>query len=112
MAPEYNLNIQARIPMALCAIHNFICQHDPTEGNLPEQENLIFNSEDPAYRTSLEDAKEDEGGGNVRQDEIAWGMWDDYQQIIAERGAQGAMDYFSDDEVDNNNSFSVHLENE
>jgi hypothetical protein len=31
LAPEYNLEIQARIPAALCAIHNFICIHDSDE---------------------------------------------------------------------------------
>ena len=34
IAPEYNLEIQARIPAALCAIHNFIQEHDPNEGEL------------------------------------------------------------------------------
>ena len=31
LAPEYTLHIQARIPAALCAIHNFIIKHDPAE---------------------------------------------------------------------------------
>ncbi|KIJ59008.1 hypothetical protein HYDPIDRAFT_72443, partial [Hydnomerulius pinastri MD-312] len=30
-APEYDLSIQVRIPTALCAIHNFICTHNPDE---------------------------------------------------------------------------------
>jgi hypothetical protein len=29
--PEYSMLTQARIPQALCVIHNFICIHDPTE---------------------------------------------------------------------------------
>jgi len=29
LAPEYSLEIQARIPAALAAIHNFIRSHDP-----------------------------------------------------------------------------------
>ncbi|KIN99020.1 hypothetical protein M404DRAFT_156333, partial [Pisolithus tinctorius Marx 270] len=28
LAPEYDINVQAQIPMALCALHNFICTHD------------------------------------------------------------------------------------
>ncbi|KIM56854.1 hypothetical protein SCLCIDRAFT_131712, partial [Scleroderma citrinum Foug A] len=31
LAPEYNIQIQACIPAALCAIHNFICIHDGDE---------------------------------------------------------------------------------
>ena len=29
--PEYSMEIQARIPPALCALHNFICRADPTD---------------------------------------------------------------------------------
>ena len=31
LAPEYDMDIQARVPPALCALHNFICQHDPSD---------------------------------------------------------------------------------
>ena len=31
LAPEYSLQIQARIPAALCAIHNFITILDPAD---------------------------------------------------------------------------------
>jgi len=30
---EYNMHIQARIPVALAAVHNFIHEHDPSEIN-------------------------------------------------------------------------------
>ena len=36
LLPEYNLMVQAYIPSALCVIHNFICHHDPGEGDLPQ----------------------------------------------------------------------------
>jgi hypothetical protein len=29
------MEIQAQIPAALCTMHNYICVHDPTNGNLP-----------------------------------------------------------------------------
>ena len=35
LAPEYSLEIQARIPAALCAVHNFIWVHDSNEGEHP-----------------------------------------------------------------------------
>ncbi|KIM59451.1 hypothetical protein SCLCIDRAFT_38540, partial [Scleroderma citrinum Foug A] len=31
LAPEYNIEIQAHIPAALCTIHNFIRIHDGDE---------------------------------------------------------------------------------
>jgi hypothetical protein len=90
IAPEYNLEIQARIPAALCAIHNFIQEHDPNEGELEEERN-VFN-----------EGLENEGGlpapevepvANLLQDQIAQDMWDQYQQLLAEREALG--DFFS-----------------
>lgn len=35
LAPEYSLEIQARIPAALCAVHNFIRVHDSNKGEHP-----------------------------------------------------------------------------
>ena len=37
LAPEYSLDIQAHIPVALSAIHNVICTHEP--GEEPQQGN-------------------------------------------------------------------------
>ena len=31
LAPEYDMDIQARVPPALCTLHNFIHQHDPSD---------------------------------------------------------------------------------
>jgi hypothetical protein len=36
--PEYNMTVQAQIPAALCALHNFIHIHDPCEQDLPGEE--------------------------------------------------------------------------
>jgi hypothetical protein len=35
ISAEYKIEIQARIPTALCALHNYIRAHDPLEGPLP-----------------------------------------------------------------------------
>ena len=85
LAPEYDLEIQARIPAALCAIHNFIQEHDLTEGDLEETReffdehhgdgNEFFAPEDPAE------------AGTMR-DQIAEEMWLDYQRVLVERGMQ------------------------
>ena len=34
LALEYSIQIQARIPTALCAIHNFIRIHDPAKDEI------------------------------------------------------------------------------
>ena len=31
LSPEYDMGIQAQVPPALCALHNFIRYHDPSE---------------------------------------------------------------------------------
>ena len=31
MAPEYNMSLQAQIPVALATVHNFIWEHEPEE---------------------------------------------------------------------------------
>ncbi|KIO00087.1 hypothetical protein M404DRAFT_153719 [Pisolithus tinctorius Marx 270] len=30
-APEYDLQVQAKLVPALCVLHNFICTHDPDD---------------------------------------------------------------------------------
>ena len=48
LAPEYNMNIQAQIPTALCAIRNFIHMHDPKETDKMLLETQPFiDSDDP-----------------------------------------------------------------
>jgi hypothetical protein len=78
--PEYSMDIQARIPPALAATHNFIRKHDEDE---------IFEFEDPV------DAQPGNygvlGGGPARRaevvratskrDHIASIMWTSYQEL-------------------------------
>lgn len=103
LAPEYNLIIQAKIPAALCSIHNFIRLHDVDEGELPEERNLhdqdhnIFDHGGAFVEENPEEA-------NVEmarlRDQIARSMWEDYQQILLERGmVQDPSDEWSDEEL-------------
>jgi hypothetical protein len=41
LAPEYSLDIQAQIPAALSAIHDFIYAHDPMPDHLPQGDSNI-----------------------------------------------------------------------
>lgn len=97
LAPEYKMEVQARIPAALCAIHNFIQRLDPE---------TFFTPEFQALR--LEHIQEDDDGdtsgyGNLadgpvdaaerhradgRRDQIAEAMWEDYRRELRERGLQ------------------------
>src|SRR5271169_811248 len=88
-SPSYSLEIQARIPAALAAIHNFILEYDPDEGPVPDSEvpdNLADdNSGVQIYSVSEDDAQQSSDGANERRDRIAQEMWDSYQEILAER---------------------------
>ena len=83
LAPEYSLAIQARIPVALSAIHNFIRTHEP--GEEPQQGN-------PDVHHDVNDhSNEDLAAGiveqeevDVRRDKIAQDMWDDYLRVCEE----------------------------
>jgi hypothetical protein len=85
LAPEYSLEIQARIPAALTAIHNFIRTY-----NADDDDPLVMNGDN----TSHNDFNEDSGPTfarnrddvDERRDRIAQAMWDDYRQVCMERG--------------------------
>ena len=78
--------IQARIPPALAAVHNFICIHDEyeilefeedLEDGEPREHNYGELAEGPpshAEKTCSE----------VKRDEIAQAMWESYQALVHE----------------------------
>jgi hypothetical protein len=86
LAPEYSLQIQARIPAALCAIHNFISVHDPAEDiilTVDDDDNnrppLDHDHEAPAPAAAEIDTP------SMKRDSIAQAMWDDYLAIRQQR---------------------------
>jgi hypothetical protein len=77
--PEVNMYLQARLPPALAAIHNFIRDHDPQD--IDDVEELA--DPDPGARTGeladgITRAAERERA-NRRRDDIAQQMWAQYQ---------------------------------
>ena len=89
----YSLKVQAQLPAALAAIHNFILHHDPNEGTIPgkthaEHFNYASHAGDIAVRDyrneNVTSAEEDEVATN-RRNTIAQQMWDSYQQVLLER---------------------------
>jgi hypothetical protein len=84
LTPEYSLEIQARIPAALCAIHNFICIHDPIDEVMYTDDDdsnngVVFNDD------TIEAVAAEVDQPLARRDRIAQQMWDDYLAIRMER---------------------------
>jgi hypothetical protein len=91
------LEIQAQIPAASAAIHNFIRSHDSDDNELQT-----------ANDNAIHDHSDDEGGPifmpeeevDERRDQIAQEMWEDYQQVCEERGIGLDSSDTSDDDDD------------
>jgi len=107
LAPEYGLDIQAQIPAALCALHNFIRVHDAFEDstmdNFEGDDELVDsggNSQSVADAGANEvnevDFFADANGGKQLRNEIATSMWRDYQNILHERSGQMNIDEDND----------------
>lgn len=77
--PRYNLDIVARLPAALAALHNFIRIHDPNEiGDFLQDPDL-----EPGHMGELADGfpnAAERHEANARRDEIAQAMWIQYQE--------------------------------
>ena len=110
LAPKYSLEIQACIPVALCAVHNFIWDHDSNEGDLPGDPQ--FFDEDfyhgPGAGEDYPPENETQLGQNpsaasIHCDKIAQAMWDHYLQVCEDRIEsleQEGDDFTVDDEGD------------
>lgn len=96
LAPEYSLEIQARIPAALCAIHNFIRTHDSADeatfaGNDNGDGNAPFDDYAAPGPAAVDEPSE-------RRDHIAQSMWDTYLAVRMERGINDDNDDQSESE--------------
>lgn len=91
-APEYSMAMQARIPPAMAALHNFILQFDSEE----REDILDTDLEDPNPGTRAQEQFGNLADGptppiekarsEARRDVIAQAMWDSYQQELQNRG--------------------------
>jgi len=89
-APEYSMAIQARIPPALCAIHNFIRIYDPTEIHEFDEDTQELNPADQDVEVYGDLARGPAGAveksrAEIKRDGIAQAMWESYQQLINNR---------------------------
>jgi hypothetical protein len=85
------MEIQARIPPALCALHNFIRRHDPSDiedyidaTDLPGGHANGPGIGDLAERAITVTERE---RAHLERDRIAQAMWDSYQAFVQEGGA-------------------------
>ncbi len=87
---QYGMAIQACIPPALCAVHNFIHIHDADEihdflPNVQDQNPREFYGElvaGPAICAEKERAE-------IKRDNIAQAMWESYQDLVNNRVHDG-----------------------
>jgi DDE superfamily endonuclease len=88
---EYDMTIQALIPPALAALHNFIWQYDPEEIHTYDNDKLV----DPQMDVHDQEFAGELGTGlvllaemlqaNERWDRIADEMWEQYQHYLRHR---------------------------
>lgn len=79
------MDIQAQIPPALTAVHNFIRKHDPQEilefqdilNDVPAMDSFGDLAQGPAEQAERIRAE-------ATRDEIAEAMWQDYQRYLRE----------------------------
>ena len=89
LPPEYDISIQALIPSALAALHNFIREYDPEE--IGEIE--ISDDEEPLLESVGElgagpVTRDETLRANARRDQIADAMWEQYQTYLERRTAR------------------------
>ncbi len=86
------MDIQARIPAALAAVHNFIVEYDwedlkDFEYVIDENPGMIQVNESGFGDLSNGPAsRREKSRAAVKRDEIAQAMWNSYQQLRQERG--------------------------
>lgn len=89
LPPEYDMGIQVRVPAALCALHNFIRRHDPSDVEDFSDADVMPGSHaatrigDLATR-AINGAERERA--HLKRDQIAKEMWDSYQAFIQEQG--------------------------
>lgn len=119
ISPEYSIDIQARIPTALCALHNYIRAHDPDEGPLPHIPVVNDNHHD-TFPAPPGHADTDNSGAapihtntNNLRDQIATQMWEDYQNYLYERDLMDVDQFLeSDEEAASDDEQYAELEND
>jgi len=88
MGSAYRYPVQAQIPAALCAIHNFIRIHDGEEEEEEEEEEDIVDQQNDAgdlFVRQGEGQRAENDAVVARRNNIAQKMWQEYQAILQTR---------------------------
>lgn len=94
LSPGYSVEVQAQIPAALCAIHNFIRIHDDPDEVLPEEledEGFVHGADagnDHVYQVDFVEGVDN--AAEQRRDNIAQAMWTEYQNLLQGPLARGS----------------------
>jgi hypothetical protein len=94
LPPEYSMEIQARIPPALCLVHNIIRVHDPND--MMEYRDLNVSDErfttDTGNLANGPPTEQARTRASLRRDQIAGEMWEDYNRERVRRGEQAIVE--------------------
>jgi hypothetical protein len=92
--PQFDMDTQARVLPALCAIHNIILKHDPDDMKTYEHDDE--GDPQPGERSSSNSdfgelaegpaRDQEKTRASAKRDQIAQDMWDDYQTVLRARG--------------------------
>ena len=91
LPPEYNMDVQAMIPPALAALHNFIREYDPDEIHMYDEDELLdlHPNLEPVGELGTGRVTPDETvRAKQRRDDIADAMWEQYQHYLEGRRAR------------------------
>ena len=94
MGTGYRYPVQAQIPAALCAIHNFIRIHDGEEEEKGEEEDgddIVDQQNDAGdlFVRQGEGQRAENDAVVARRNNIAQKMWQEYQAILQTRQEEG-----------------------
>jgi len=81
LPPHYNMDVQVRIPSALCLVHNVIRIHDPND--MMDCRQVDLNEPEYDVGTLAEGPPTAEARTRAHQhcDKIALRMWEDYNRM-------------------------------
>ena len=80
--PEYSMRIQAHIPPALCAIHNFIHIYDADEIHEFDNEAQDLDSRNYGDLAHGPAGAAEKTRAAMKRDQIAQAIWESYQMAL------------------------------
>ena len=115
LAPEYDLQVQAQIPAALCAVHNFIQTHSHGHHDSDDSDNDSGDDDEDRMASAANNAPAvasdvpDDDDAKLWRDEIAEAMWTAYQQVLERRGDRMELDGGASDDSEASNDGDTGL---